>query len=92
MADAGREAVLVYDSFGTYVRMLPTPPLPEVRAVTVHRGRLWIACSDRMLVWSRAEGLEAERPADLAAPLVDVARYEDEMYLLTARRLLRRAQ
>ena len=90
VADAGTEAVLLYDTFGTLLRRVSLPPLPTVRALTIHRGRLHVVCADRVLVWTRTEGLAAEHPVDLSEPLVDVAVYENHVYLLTPTHLLRR--
>jgi len=90
VADAEKEAVLMYDTFGTFLRRVTLPPLPSVRALTVHRGRLHIVCADRILVWTQEKGLVAEHPVDLSEPLVDVARSDRHVYLLTATRLIRR--
>ena len=89
VADAGREAVLVYDTFGTFRRTLPLPSLPSVRALTVSNGRLLIVCARRVLIWERRRGLVAEHKVKLSAPLVDVSVGDDGLYLLTATRLLR---
>jgi len=91
VADAEKEAVLMYDTFGTFLRRVTLPPLPSVRALTVHRGRLHIVCADRILVWTQEKGLVAEHPVDLSEPLVDAAFDESRAYLLTATRLLRRS-
>ena len=90
VADAGRGAVWLYDTFGTFVRRLSLPPLPTVRALSLHRGRLWIVCRDRVLVWTRAAGLVAEHPVDVSEPLVDAVPTGRHTYLLTPTRLLRR--
>lgn len=92
VADVGTEAVLVYDSFGTFLRRLTLPPLPSIRALTVHRGRLYIVCAERVLVWDRRDGLVAEHRVTLKEPLVDAALRDDGLYLLTPTRLLRRAR
>jgi DNA-binding beta-propeller fold protein YncE len=91
VADAGKEAVLVYDSFGTFLRRLTLPSLPTIRALTVHRGRLYIVCAERVLVWERRDGLLAEHAVTLKEPLVDAALRGDGLYFLTPTRLLRRA-
>jgi DNA-binding beta-propeller fold protein YncE len=91
VADAEKEAVLIYDTFGTFLRSASLPPLPGVRALAVHRGRLHVVCADRVLVWTREKGLVAEHPVDLSEPLVDAAFDENRTYLLTATRLLRRS-
>lgn len=92
VADAGHGTVFVYDTFGTFRRRVPLPPLPTVRALVVHRGQLWIVCAEQVLVWARGEGVVAEHPVDLTDPLVDVALQKDDVYLLTPKRLLRRAR
>jgi len=91
VADRGREAVLTYDLLGTFVERLDTPPLPDVRALTVHRGRLWIVCPERVIVWNPSTETSVAHAVDLPAPLVDVARRGDDLFLLTAERLYRRA-
>ncbi len=91
VADAEKEAVLIYDTFGTFLQRVPLPPLPTVRALTVHRGRLVIVCAERVLIWDRRDGLVAEHAVNLTEPLVDVGLHERRVYLLTATRLLRRA-
>ena len=87
VADQGREAVLVYDRFGTFERQLPTPSLPDVQALTFRGGRLWIVCPDRVFVWNVADRRLTEHAVDLPAPLVDVAPGADGLYLLTRTRL-----
>lgn len=92
VADAGHGTVFVYDTFGTFRRRVPLPALPTVRALAVHRGRLHIVCAERVLVWARGKGVVAEHPVDLPEPLVDVALQKNDVYLLTPKRLLRRAR
>lgn len=89
VADAGREAVLVYDTFGT-VRRRVSGLCPTMRALTVHRDRLWIVCENRVQAWDRSEGLVAAQPVDLEEPLVDVAFVRESVYLLTETTLRRR--
>lgn len=90
VADAGQEAVLVYDSFGTFRRRVPAPPLPNVQALTVHRGRLHIVSADTVRIWDRSDAQMTEHSVDLAEPLVDVARSDGDVYVLTESRLLRK--
>lgn len=92
VADSAQEAVLVYDAFGTFVRRLPTSPLPNVRAVTVHQGRLWIACTDRIAIWDPSTRAMTRRTVALTEPLEDIALYDDVLYMLTATRLIRRSK
>jgi len=87
VADSVQEAVFAYDAFGTFVRRLPTPALPEVRALAVRGNRLWIVCADRVFVWNRSTRRLAEHAVTMPAPLVDVAPHADGLYVLTATRL-----
>ncbi|MFP4228683.1 MAG: NHL repeat-containing protein [Salinivenus sp.] len=87
VADRGREAILVYDRFGSFVRRLNTPALPEVRALTFRQGRLWVVCPDRLLLWNPDTERLTEHPLDLTAPLVDVAPVSNRLYVLTSTRL-----
>jgi len=90
VADAGRDAVHVYDPFGTFRRRVSGFSGVAVRALTVHRGRLWAVADDRVLAWDRTTGRVAEHPVDLAEPLVDVALTRDHAYLLTETQLYQR--
>ena len=90
VADAEQQAVLVYDSFGTFRRRVPTPPLPDVQALAVHRGRLHIVSPDTVRIWDRTDAQVAAHSVALSESLVDIARTDGEVYLLTETRLLRR--
>lgn len=87
VADRGQEGILVYDRFGTFLHRLSTPPLPDVRALTFRKGRLWIVCPDRVLVWNPNGERLTEHSLDLPAPLVDVEPVSDGLYVLTSTRL-----
>lgn len=89
VADAGQDAVLVYGSFGTFRRRVPVPSLPNVQALAVRRGRLYIVSVDAVRIWDRSKGLVATHAVDRSAPLVDVAYANGDVYLLTDARLLR---
>ena len=91
VADRGREAVLAYDRFGTFLERLPTGALPGLRAVSVHRGRLWIVCADRVVVWSPGTEQVRRHRVSLGAPLVGALPRDGHVVLLTQHRLLRRA-
>jgi hypothetical protein len=90
VADAEQQAVLVYDSFGTFRRRVPTPPLPDVQALALHRGRLHIVSPDTVRIWDRTDAQVAAHSVALSESLVDIARTDGEVYLLTETRLLRR--
>lgn len=90
VADGEQQAVLAFDRFGSFVARLATPPLSEIRALSMARGRLWIVCAERVFVWNPDTRSVAEHVVDLPAPLVDAARRGDDLFLLTATRLYRR--
>ncbi|MFB6271286.1 MAG: NHL repeat-containing protein [Salinibacter sp.] len=90
VADRGQGAILVYNTFGTFRRRVPVSSLPSVRALTVHRGQLWIVSPGRVRIWESGEGLVAKRTVNRSAPLVDVAPHANSVYLLTETRLFRR--
>ena len=90
VADAGQDAVLVYDRFGTFRRRVPVPPLPNMQALTVHRGRLHIVSADTVRIWDQSNAQMTEHSVDLPKPLVDVARSDGDVYVLTESRLLRK--
>jgi hypothetical protein len=89
VADRGQQAVLEYDLFGTYVRRLSTPPLPDIQSLALYRDVLWIVCDERVVRW-RSDGTTTEHAVDLPAPLVDAARRGEDLFLLTATTLYRR--
>ncbi len=90
VGDRAQGVVLAYDLFGTFVKRLSTPPMPELRALSMQRGRLWIVCADRVFVWNPKTGRTQEHPVDLEASILDAARRGEDLFLLTERRLLRR--
>lgn len=90
VADKEKEAVLVYDTFGTFRRRVPVSSLSSLRAVTIHRGQLWIVGSGSVLVWERGKGIVMRREVNASSPLVDVAVTGTSVYLLTEVGLLRR--
>lgn len=90
VADRGQQVVLEYDLFGTFVRRLDTPPLPNIQDLVVHQGRLWIVCADRVFVWKSDAKTTVVHALDFPVPLVDAAQREDDLFLLTATALYRR--
>jgi DNA-binding beta-propeller fold protein YncE len=90
VADRGREAVLSYDAFGTFLERLPVEGLSGLRAVSVHRGRLWIVCAERVVVWTPGTEQVRRHRVRLDAPLVGALPQGGHVYLLTEHRLLRR--
>ncbi|MFB6250055.1 MAG: NHL repeat-containing protein [Salinibacter sp.] len=88
VADRGRGAILAYDAFGTFLERLPTGPLPDLRAVSVQAGRLWIVCADQVVV--RTPESQRRHRLRLGAPLVGALPRDGRIFLLTEHRLLRR--
>jgi len=91
VADRAQQAVFAFDQFGTFVKRLNTPPLPTLQALAMKKGRLWIVCADRVFVWRSNGEPTVEHTVDLSEPLVDVARRGEDLFLLTATTLYRRA-
>lgn len=91
VADRAREAILVYDLFGSFVKRLSTPSLPEVQALSLHRDHLWIVCPGRVFEWTIETGAIDEHVVDLPAPLVDAAPRGKDLFLLTNQHLYRRS-
>jgi len=89
VADRGRDAVLVYDLFGGYIRTLAAGRAADVRALAVVRDQLWIVLPERLLVYQTRGRLLRVLDVRLGEPLVDVAHHKDLTYLLTPTRLLR---
>ncbi|PSQ99629.1 MAG: hypothetical protein BRD51_01580 [Bacteroidetes bacterium SW_11_64_17] len=71
-------------------RRVPVPPLPNVQALVVHRGRLHIVSADTVRIWDQSNAQMTEHSVDLPKPLVDVARSDGDVYVLTESRLLRK--
>ena len=90
VADRGREAVLAYDAFGTFLERVPVEGLSALRAVSVHRGRLWIVCADQVVVWTPGTEQVRRHSVRLDAPLLGALPRGGHVYLLTEHRLLRR--
>ncbi len=91
VADAEEAAVFAYDPFGTFIERLRIPRLSDIQALSVHRGKLLIVCEDRIVTWNPETESTVEHPVSLEVALVDAARQGGDLFVLTERRLLRRA-
>lgn len=89
VADAGREKVLVFQRFGTFLRVLPVPNLPDLQSVATHDRRVWITTSDGLIIWNQRTKSVRERTFPLEEALVDTARKNTGLYVLTGTRLIR---
>jgi sugar lactone lactonase YvrE len=89
VADAERRAVFRYGRFGTFQERLPLPDLPAPRALTVHRGRLWVVCADRIVVWDPDTETRRVHRVPLPGPLVGAVGWKGTLFALTDRQLVR---
>ena len=87
VADAGIGGIVVYDRFGTpqgRIRVEPTP-----RSLTVVGNTLWAVSPDRILIIDpRRQQVVGQIPVRLDEPIVDAARVDRTLVLLTPTRLL----
>ena len=91
VADRGREAVLVYDAFGGYVRTLANGFASDVQALTRTGDELWVVLPERLLVYGTDGRLRRRIDVRLGEGLVDALRLGDAVYVLTPTRLFRTA-
>lgn len=93
VADAGRDAVLVYDEHGSFVRAVPGAPAGGVLAVGLASSsegrRLLVVGPHAVAVHRTAGGLVEVVPVDAGEPLVGAAVVGETLYVLTRTRLLR---
>lgn len=89
VADRGQAAVLVYDLFGGFIRVLAPGRAEDVRAVTIAGNQRWIILPERILLYHARGRLLRVLDVQLGEPLVDAAYYNGTTYLLTPTRLLR---
>lgn len=89
VADRGRDAVVVFDRFGTYVRMVAEGIARNVEAVYARGERLFVVLPGRLLVYDLNGLLLRVLDVRIGEPLQDVAVAERALFLLTERRLVR---
>lgn len=89
VADAGREQVLVFQRFGTFLRALPVPNLPHLQSVSIRDRRVWVTTSDRLILWNPRAKSMRERTFSLEEELVDSLPHSTGLYILTRSRLIR---
>jgi len=89
VADRTRQAVVVFDLFGNYIRLLAQGLAGEVAALLVVGQDLWIVCSNRLLIYERGRRLSRVMQVQLDRPLVDVAVADRYLFLLTVATLYR---
>ena len=92
VADAERMAVLVYDTFGSFVRSVGEGRLPGIRALASQKNLLYVALARQIVVYGPS-GLTRTIDVDIPEDIVDFALKADgEMLLLTPTALYRLTQ
>ncbi|MFV1980069.1 MAG: NHL repeat-containing protein [Rhodothermia bacterium] len=89
VADRGLDAVLVFDRFGTYLRMLAENIARDVESVYTRGERMFVVLPHRLLVYDLDGLLLRVYDVRLGEPLRDVAVADGAFFLLTERRLVR---
>jgi len=88
IADAGHGAIMMFDRFGSFDRLL-RPIAHPVRALVADGRDLWVVEPRRILVVDPRTGrARGAIPITLDGPIVDAARIETHLVLLTPTRLL----
>ncbi len=90
VADAARDAILVYDHFGGFSGTLAEGLAHLTRAMAAQDGHLWLVRSDAVVVHLPG-GAVRTLGVDIDEDLVDASPYGGFLYLLTPSRLLRAA-
>ena len=91
VGDRGLEALVVYDRFGTYVRLLADGLARDVQAVSVRKDRVVVVLPRRLLVYDDGGLLLKVYDVSVGEPLRDVAVADGAFFLLTERRVVRAA-
>lgn len=89
VADRGLDAVLVFDRFGTYLRVLAKDIARDVETVYTRGERMFVVLPYRLLVYDLNGLLLRVYDVHLGEPLRDVAVADGAFFLLTDRRLVR---
>ena len=93
VADAGRKSVMVYDRFGSFVAERALGLADSARAVAVGSGGSWYLARPHSVLVFGAEGRLLRRAhlqlGASAGSVVDVAPFEEWLYVLTPRALYR---
>ncbi|MFK7843874.1 MAG: NHL repeat-containing protein [Rhodothermales bacterium] len=87
VADRAHEAIMVYDAFGGFDRKIAEGLCANVQAVLVHRDQLYIVLEEKVLQYQTRGLLENTYGFELKNDLVDVAFFNNNMYLLTTKSL-----
>lgn len=88
VADRGRRAIVVYDAFGSVIRIIGEGSLRNLHAVAVGEERIYAGLENSIIVYGIDGGLEHAFHLMLDEPLVDITLAErGTAFILTARRL-----
>lgn len=89
VADRARNAVVVYDAFGSFLATMADGRAEAATGLFVADDTLWLVCSDALLAYDEAGRPEGQWTMRLDASLVDAARHRSATYLLTPNALYR---
>ena len=89
VADAGLQAIVVYDLFGGHVRTMAQGLLADVTAIALDGSRLWVVSPSRLLVMDARGGLLHTIAVRKDLSLVDAAISDATVFVLTPTTLLR---
>lgn len=90
VADRGRAAVLVYDSFGQYLRRIGDGQLTDVVAVTIVAGQLAVVLPRAVRYYEIGGEFDRSFEMPEGEPLVDIAGFGGATFYLTRNRVYRR--
>ncbi len=89
VADRARDAVVVYDAFGSFLATIADGRVAAVTGLFVDGGTLWLVRPDALLAYDEEGRFEGQWTVRLDDALVDAARHRDATYLLTSNALYR---
>jgi len=87
VADQSLNEIKVYDYFGGYVMSIQTKQ--EVKSITTADDQLWVVFENGIKVYSDQGRLDQELNVQLNDPLIGAEPFEDQLYLLTDKNVLR---
>lgn len=89
VGDRGHAAVIVFDSFGSYMRRLADGHAGNVNGLARLRDGILVVLDDKLLVYDLNGSLRHTMAVDVDEPMVDAAVLDDALFILTPNRLVR---
>ena len=83
VADRGVEAIVVYDAFGGFVRTMAEGLCEDVQSVKVHEDLIFIALTDKLLIYEIHGMPNKVIELELGTPLVDIGIVDNDVYILS---------